>query len=160
APATDRIARIAVRGHPLLLERTDRPVVRDGRDAKVSLQHSVAVAVLFGAAGLPQYADAVVADPAVQALAAKVTAHEAAASPVESATVALHLADGEVYREHVRHGRGTPGRPMSDAELDAKVTGLAAAGPTAVDAPRLIAAIRGIEAEDDAASFLRLTVPE
>ena len=47
-------------------ERTDRPDVEDGRSAKVSLQHSAAVAWLFGAAGLQQYEDACVADPAVR----------------------------------------------------------------------------------------------
>jgi 2-methylcitrate dehydratase PrpD len=158
-PAIERIAGIAVRGHPLLRERTDRPVVRDGRDAKVSLQHSVAVAFLYGAAGLAQYDDAVVADPAVRALSAKVAAHDDEAIPVEAATVSLHLTEGEVYSEHVRHGRGTPGRRMSDAELDAKVTELAAYGPARIDAARLIAAIREIASQEDAAGFLRLTLP-
>src|SRR5207253_9121139 len=63
APAAERIARVVVRGHPLLRERADRPSVETGREAKVSLQHSVAAAFLFGAAGLAQYADACVADP-------------------------------------------------------------------------------------------------
>ena len=66
---TDR--RVVVRGHPLMRERTDRPDVDTGREARVSLQHSVAVAFLFGAAGLAQYADACVADPAVRDLRAQ-----------------------------------------------------------------------------------------
>src|SRR5712671_658292 len=56
-PMPDRIERIVVRGHPLLRERADRPAVETGREAKVSLQHSVAVAFLYGAAGLAQYTD-------------------------------------------------------------------------------------------------------
>ena len=48
----------------------------------------------------------------------------------------LHLADGTTQSEHVRHGRGTPGRPMSDAELDAKVRELVAYGAPFVDADR------------------------
>src|SRR5438552_1895313 len=43
-PAPQRIAQIGVRGHPLLRERADRPAVETGREAKVSIQHSVAVA--------------------------------------------------------------------------------------------------------------------
>ena len=54
ALAADRIVRVTVRGHPLLRMRTDRPDVTTGREAKVSLQHSVAVAFLYGAAGLAQ----------------------------------------------------------------------------------------------------------
>jgi 2-methylcitrate dehydratase PrpD len=156
-PDAAAIARVVVRGHPLLLERTDRPVVHDGRSAKVSLQHSVAVAFLYGAAGLAQYEDRCVAEPAVRALGARVAAEADAAIPVEAAEVVLELAGGETRREFVRHGRGTPGRPMSDAELDAKVTALAAATPF-VDAARLIAAIRGIDGAADAASILNLCV--
>lgn len=159
APAAQRIARVVVRGHPLLRERADRPAVETGREAKVSLQHSVAVAFLFGAAGLPQYEDACVADPAVRALRAKVFYEEDASIPVEAAIVAVHRDDGTTLTEHVRHGRGTPGRPMSDAELDAKVRELAAAGAPFVDTVGLIAAIRGIEAEANAARIVRLTVP-
>src|SRR5436190_694928 len=58
APAAERISRVVVRGHPLMRERTDRPEVETGREARVSLQHSAAVAFLFGAAGLQQYEDA------------------------------------------------------------------------------------------------------
>jgi 2-methylcitrate dehydratase PrpD len=159
APAIERIDRVVVHGHPLLRERTDRPSVETGREAKVSLQHSVAVAFLFGAAGLPQYEDSCVADPAVRALRARVSFAEDPNVPVEAAIVTVHLADGGTLTEHVRHGRGTPGRPMSDAELDAKVRELAAAGAPDVDSPGLIAAIRGIEAEPDAARILKMTVP-
>jgi 2-methylcitrate dehydratase PrpD len=153
------IKRILVRGHPLLRERTDRPIVDNGREAKVSLQHSVAVALLQGAAGLVQYTDAVVRDPNVQALRAKVAAEDDAAIPVESAYVAVEMLDGSRIEEAVRHGRGTPGRPMSDLELDAKVGELIDFGAPFVDAPALIAAVRDLESQGDAAHIMRMTVP-
>jgi 2-methylcitrate dehydratase PrpD len=159
APATEAIDRVVVRGHPLMRERTDRPNVETGRDARVSLQHTVAAAFLLAAAGLAQYEDDCVADPAVRALRAKVVFEEDSGAPVESATVTLHLADGTEQSEHIRHGRGTPGRPMSDAELDTKVRELAAYGAPFVDAAGLIAAVRGIEAEADPTRLMRLTVP-
>ncbi len=154
-----RIAGIVVRGHPLLRERTDRPEVGDGRSAKVSLQHSVAIALLQGAAGLAQYTDAAVGEPAVRALRAKVTAEDDAAIPVEAAIVAVRLDDGSSLSEHVRDGRGTPGRPMSDIELDSKIGELAAFGAPFVDTPALIAAIRDLEALGDAAHIMRMTTP-
>src|ERR1700751_4944330 len=134
APETEAINRVVVRGHPLMRERTDRPNVKTGRDARVSLQHTVAAAFLFGAAGLAQYEDDCVADPVVRALRAKVVFDEDPEAPVESATLTLHLADGPEQSEHIRHGRGTPGRPMTDAELDTKVQELAAHGTPFVDA--------------------------
>jgi 2-methylcitrate dehydratase PrpD len=159
APETAAIDRVVVRGHPLMRERTDRPNVETGRDARVSLQHTVAAAFLFAAAGLAQYEDDCVADPAVRALRARVLFEEDPGAPVESATVTLHLADGTEQSEHIRHGRGTPGRPMSDAELDSKVRELAAYGAPFVDAAGLIAAVRGIEGEVDPTRLMRLTVP-
>jgi 2-methylcitrate dehydratase PrpD len=159
APQADAIDRVVVRGHPLVRERTDRPNVETGRDARVSLQHTVAAAFLFGAAGLAQYEDDCIADPAVRALRAKVVFDEDRGAPVESATVKLRLADGTEQSEHIRHGRGTPCRPMSDAELDSKVRELVAYGAPFVDAAGLIAAVRGIEGEADPTRLMRLTVP-
>jgi 2-methylcitrate dehydratase PrpD len=77
--------------------------------------------LLQGAAGLAQYEDRCVADPAVRALRAKVATEEDESVPVEAALVTIRLTDGTSLTEHVRHGRGTPGRPMSEDELDAKV---------------------------------------
>jgi 2-methylcitrate dehydratase PrpD len=163
-PAADqfdigRIARVEVRGHPLLRERTDRPDVADGRSAKVSLQHSVAVALLRGAAGIAQFTDAAVGDPAVRALRDRVIAADDASIPVEAAFVAVRLDDGSSLSEQVHAGRGTPGRPMSDIELDAKVSECAAFSAPFVDMPALIAAIRDIETLGDAAHIMRMTVP-
>jgi 2-methylcitrate dehydratase PrpD len=157
-PAGD-IAEILVRGHPLLRERTDRSEIGDGRSAKVSLQHAVAVALLYGAAGIAEFADDAVADPNVRALRAKVRAEDDGAIPVEAAVVSIRLADGTSLSEQVTAGRGTPGRPMSDAELDTKVSELASYGTPFVDAAALIAAVRGIENESDPARLIRLTVP-
>jgi 2-methylcitrate dehydratase PrpD len=153
----EQIARVVVRGHSLLRERTDRPVVSTGRDAKVSLQHSIAVALLQGAAGLTQYTDAAVADPAVQAFRAKVSAEDDPAIPVEAAVVTIHLPGGSRLEQRVEHGRGTPGQPMSDIELDAQVGELAAFGAPFVDVPALIATIRDLEALGDAAHIIKMT---
>jgi 2-methylcitrate dehydratase PrpD len=155
----DQIKEVVVRGHPLLRERTDRPDVGDGRSAKVSLQHGVAAALLQGAAGIAQFTDAAVADPNVLALRGRVTAEDDASIPVEAAVVEIRLTNGSSLSEHVKDGRGTPGRPMSDVELDAKVSECAGFGAPFVDVPALIAAMRDIETLGDAAHIMRMTVP-
>jgi len=158
-PRPEAIDRIVVRGHPLMRERTDRSNVKNGRDAKVSLQHSVAAAFISGAAGLAQYEDACVADAAVRALRTRAVFEEDPTAPVEAATVTVHLADGTEHSQYVRRARGTPGRPMSEHELDTKVRELAAYGAPFVDAAGLIAAVRGIQDEADPIRLIRLTVP-
>src|SRR5216684_898977 len=83
ALTADRIARVTVRGHPLLRMRADRPDVTGGREAKVSIQHSVAVALLYGAAGLAQYTDQCVAEPTVLDFRRRVVVEEDPSIPVE-----------------------------------------------------------------------------
>src|SRR5258708_11226700 len=67
------VERVVVRGNPLLQLRTDRPNVSTGRESQVSVQHAVAAALVAGKAGVDQFTDACVNDPAVQALRRKVT---------------------------------------------------------------------------------------
>jgi 2-methylcitrate dehydratase PrpD len=157
--AADRIAQITVRGHPLLRLRTDRPDAQTGREAKVSAQHSVAVTFLFGAAGLAQYTDACVAEPAVLDLRRRVRVEEDAAIPVETALVTVETTDGQRLQIHVTEARGTMARPMSDAELEAKFLNLATHGTPAVDAQRLVGSIWSLEHEQDVAQIIKLAIP-
>jgi hypothetical protein len=92
-------------------------------------------------------------------LRARVAVEEDPDVPVEAAIVTVRLTDGSSFSEHIRDGRGTPGRPMSDDELDGKVRELAAFGAPFVDMPALIAAIRGIEQESDVGRIVGLAVP-
>jgi 2-methylcitrate dehydratase PrpD len=44
------VARVVVRGNPLLSDRTDRPDISTGRESQVSVQHAVAAALVTGEA--------------------------------------------------------------------------------------------------------------
>jgi 2-methylcitrate dehydratase PrpD len=160
ALSPDRIAAVTVRGHPLLRIRTDRPNVTSSREAKVSIQHSVAVAFIYGAAGLAQYADECVVEPAVLDLRRKVAVEEDANVPVETAFVTVQTTDGQRLECHVTESRGTMARPMSDAELEAKFHSLAAHGAPAIDARQLIDAIWQIGSEPDVGRIIKLAVPQ
>ena len=101
--------------HPLAIERGDRPAPRDGAEARLSAQHCAAVALLSGKAGVEQFTDAAVADPAVRALRTKVTI--AADERLDKAAAVVRL-DGRETRAELR-------QTMSDAELEAKFRSLA-----------------------------------
>ena len=45
------VASVELRGNPFLRQRTDRPDVTTGREAQVSAQHAIAIALVGGAAG-------------------------------------------------------------------------------------------------------------
>jgi 2-methylcitrate dehydratase PrpD len=154
-----RIERIMVRGHPLLRERADRPAVTTGREAQVSLQHSVAVAFLTGAAGVKEYSDDCVNDPAVLALRSKVTAEDDASIPADAAVVSLRTTTGDLLSAHIAHARGSLARPLSDRELEAKFRDLAAYGAPGVEADRLIAALWTVDQTNSAGDVMKMALP-
>lgn len=156
ALAVDRIESIVVRGHPLLGQRTDRPDVTTGREAQVSAQHSVAVALLTGAAGLAQYSDAAVRDPAVLALRQKVKVQDDATMTIEAAEVIITLRDGRSLKAFVEQARGGERRPLTDADLEAKLRDLAAFGQSGCDMTALIDAVWSLDSSNDAGQVMRL----
>ena len=77
----EQIERVTVRGHPLLRQRTDRKRPRSGREAQVSLQHTAAVCLIYGKAGVAEYGDARAIEPAVQAFGDRVEVHRRSVAP-------------------------------------------------------------------------------
>ena len=152
--STAAIDRIVVRGHPLLKERTDRRV-KTGREAQVCLSHTVAVALLLGRAGVAEYTDALVNDPAVCAVGDRVTIEVDDGIPVEAAGVVLHLKGGHRREAYVPHARGSIGRPLTDAEIEAKLRELTALTVPGLDTARLIDAVWSLGRAPDAAVAIR-----
>lgn len=155
----ERIASILVEGHPLLRERTDRPDVATGREAQVSAQHSVAVALLTGAAGVEQYCDAAVKNADVLRLRSKVQMADNPAFTIDGAQVTVSFQDGTEKRIHIDMARGSQSRPLTDAEIEAKVRQLAAYGCPDLDPEPLIAAVWSLDRAEDASACLRLARP-
>jgi 2-methylcitrate dehydratase PrpD len=159
ALASADIERIVVHGHPLLSDRANRPNVTSGREAQVSVQHSVAAALLFGKAGLDEYTDACVRDPAVLDLRRKVELRQDATIPVEAATVDVVMKNGKAHHASVSAARGSAQRPLSDAELEDKLFTLAVAlGPK--DALRRLAdTVWALDRMQDVSGLLALARP-
>lgn len=157
--ALERITSVSVEGHPLLLERTDRPNVTTGREAQVSAQHSVAVVLLFGAAGVEEFTDNAVAHPDVLRFREKVKMVESTNFPVGAARVTIALADGAELSVRIDDARGSQKRPLTDQEIESKLRKLAAYGAPDIDPEPLIEAIRTLETAQDASVCLRLTRP-
>lgn len=118
------IESVTVSGDALLLARGDR-VVRNERDARVSIHHAAAVALLFGAAGLREYSGDIVADEGVRAFRSRVRAVLEPGLPRGAARVDLTLRDGRAVSATVREARGSAAHPLSDGEIEAKVRDLA-----------------------------------
>jgi len=140
ALAAADIAEITISGDQLLLDRGDRTVSND-RDARVSIHHCAAVSFLFGAAGLTQFEDATVHDPAVVALRARTRAMLDPNSPRGAATATVRTLDGRTLTETVAHAKGSTEQPLTDAEIEAKVRDLAFHGGFSGSINAVIAAL-------------------
>ncbi len=134
------LAAVEVRGDQLLLDRGDRPTLSE-RDARVSIAHNAAVALVRGSAGVADFDAAAVADPAVARMRAVVTAGLDAALPPAAASVTARTLDGRTESVRVDAALGSRERPLSDQALEDKFR--ASAPGAAADAR--IAAVWGIE---------------
>lgn len=150
------VERVEIVGHPLLRERTDRPGVRSGREAQVSAQHGVAVALTRGKATLAEFSDEAVADPALRALGSKVAFVDDERYAVDAARVTARLRSGIALERFVEHAYGGVARPMSDADLESKLEDLMRHANVALEAAPLVRAVRELERSPNAASVMEL----
>jgi 2-methylcitrate dehydratase PrpD len=103
----------------------------NGYAAKFSTPYCIAAAFLHGNLGLDAFTDAAVADPAVRALAAKVSYRIDPANPYPNAYtghIRATLADGRALEERQPHLRGGAQAPLSRTELEEKFALNARAG--------------------------------
>ena len=120
------IAQIELRVAPLAIQLCGNPAPRDGLEAKLSLAHGAAVALMDGAAGVAQFDDARARDPAIAALRERVVLVATPALEKDQAGATVVLRDGSRREYFVEHARGSRERPLSDDDLAAKFRALAA----------------------------------
>jgi 2-methylcitrate dehydratase PrpD len=156
----ETVARVVVRGNPLLAARTDRPDITTGREAQVSLQHAVAAALVTGQAGLAQFTDDCARAPEVIELRRKVEVIRDGAIATVAAQVELWTADGTKHVLSTSAARGSPDNPMRDGDLADKLRTIAAEWAPGHDVAPLIDAIWNLEQSDDVSRLLALTVPD
>ncbi|HEX6209878.1 MAG TPA: MmgE/PrpD family protein [Methylomirabilota bacterium] len=128
----------------------------NGYAAKFSLPYLIATILARGRAGLAEFTDNAVRDPAVLALARRV-GYELDASidyPRQFVgDVEITLADGRVLRERQDRPRGGPDAPLTRAEVEAKFRGNAG---LVLPPDRVEAAIRAVDGLTAGASLADL----
>ncbi|HEY2630172.1 MAG TPA: MmgE/PrpD family protein [Usitatibacter sp.] len=169
-PAIDACLEIVARHRfdPADIERVDLDVHSDALnlcwrklpatelDAQVSLYHWVAAALLHGAAGIPEGEIACVQDARVRALQEKIFPRVREGVASDQANAVVSLSNGARYSADVDHALGSMGRPMTDAQLDAKFRGLARRALPESRVEELLAACRSLASLDDASRVARL----
>ena len=151
----DNIASITVHGSALLLARGDRPV-RNERDARVSIHHCAACALLLGGAGVAEFADATIFRPDIVSLRQKVRVMLDTSLPDGAARVIIQLTSGETFEKLVMEAKGSLADPLSDRDVEAKVRDCARLGGTDWDIDRIIDGIWRLDTLADVASLMRV----
>lgn len=150
----DDIASITVQGSALLLARGDRPV-RNERDARVSIHHCAACALLLGLAGVTEFSDVTVLRPDVVSLREKVRAELDASLPDGAARVNILLISGEILSEIVMAAKGGLADPLSDRDIEAKLRDGARLGGTNWDVDRIIDGVWRLDTLADVSGLMR-----
>jgi 2-methylcitrate dehydratase PrpD len=117
----DAIAELRAHCHPLVPDLMGNPDPHDGLEARFSAIHGIAAALCDGRVGLPQYDAERVRRADVRALRAKTALVPSADIARDAARLEARLHDGTIVEETVTHARGSLARPLTDAELFAKV---------------------------------------
>jgi 2-methylcitrate dehydratase PrpD len=123
--AADAIDRIDLRVHPLVLELTGTKTPTTGLESKFSVYFAAALAIVAGAAGVRDFSDANAKNPTIVALRDRVTATIDTGIKEEQVRATIVLKDGRRLEKFIEHVVGSIERPMSDADLEAKLLGLA-----------------------------------
>jgi 2-methylcitrate dehydratase PrpD len=151
------IAAVRTRVNPRVLELTGKRAPRTGLEGKFSVYHSAAVAIIHGAAGEAQYADACVRDPAVISLREKVHTEPEQTIGEAFALVEIRTVDGRTLTCEVANATGSLKRPMSDAQIEAKARELGTGVLAAEAVEEIVALCWSAETLVDAGALGRAT---
>ncbi|RKT45552.1 MmgE/PrpD family protein [Thiocapsa rosea] len=140
---TDQISGIRVTTYKGLVGRHDHRTFTNVASARMSIPYGVAVALVYGRAGIGEFTDETISNPTVRALALKVEvvsddAFTAWVPEKRAARVEITLKDGTVYEDLVEYPKGEPENPMTDRELEDKFFALSEYGGHGPESSRMI----------------------
>jgi 2-methylcitrate dehydratase PrpD len=134
----------------------------NGYAAKFSLPYLVATMLVRGRAGLAEFTDEAVRDPAVLEVARRVTYELDPTIDYPRrfvGDVRVRLASGEELVERQEHSRGGPAQPVTGEEAAAKFRGNAARVLSAARVEELVRRLGGLREEPSVRELARCLVP-
>ena len=160
------IAKITVGCSQATLEHAGWPYRPEGMTAaQLNLSYCISTLLLEGDVFVDQFSDAMIADPARIALAAKVEVHEDPAITARGSkfrhmvSVSVHLRDGGVLEETVEAPRGSERNFPSAADVAAKFTKLAGRVMPSAQVGRIIEAVLDLDRLGEVRTLTDMMVP-
>jgi 2-methylcitrate dehydratase PrpD len=149
---------IDLKVHPLVMQLTSKKAPQTGLEGKFSIYHAASVAFIEGAGGIDQFSDRAVRDRTIASLRDRVSTAIDSSLHEDQVRIALVTKDGRRLEKFVEHAVGSLDNPMSDADLEAKFTGLANGVLSAERQRRLIDLCWDIAGLPDAGAIARAAV--
>jgi 2-methylcitrate dehydratase PrpD len=143
--APEDIAAVRLRVAPLVLDLCNKRDISAGLEGKFSVYHAAALGLVRGKAGLREFTDETVNDPAVKRVREATTASADAAITEDQAHIEVELSSGRKFSRFVEKSLGNLHRPMTDEQLDAKFRDQAFPVISPEDIEKLIGACWEIE---------------
>jgi 2-methylcitrate dehydratase PrpD len=155
----EAIDTVALRVHPVALRLTGRRTPSSPLEAKLSVFHCVATALVYGRLGVAEFSPACIEDPRVLALRDGMLGEQDDAMPIDAAAVEVRLRDGTALRLDLDHAIGSAARPMTDADLNEKVCALAQGVLPRERCETLIDRLWRMDELEDSGTLARLATP-
>src|SRR5215467_3975424 len=157
-PAPSEIVAVRLRVAPLVLDLCNQQDITRGLQGKFSVYHGAAVGLVRGKAGLQEYSDEAVNEPAIKRVRERAIAVGDSSMTEDQARVDVELADGRVLSTFVEQSIGNLKRPLTDAQLEAKFRDQAVLALPLAQVDRLIDLCWRIDTLDDVGELVRAAV--
>jgi 2-methylcitrate dehydratase PrpD len=152
----EQVAAIALEVHPLALAITGRTAPTSELEAKLSVVHTAACAIVYGKVGVKQFKPECIQDAQVVALRDRITVTADDSFGRDEAQAVITLRNGATLQQHVQHALGSVHRPLSDRALETKFRDLAEPVLPSAAVDQLIAMVWSLESLGDAGSISRI----
>lgn len=119
-PAPDSIRAVRLRVAPLVLDLCNQRNITQGLQGKFSVYHGAAVGLVRGKAGIREYSDEAVNDPAIKRVRERATAEGDPSITEDQANIEVELTTGEKISRFVEKSLGNIHRPMTNQQLENK----------------------------------------
>lgn len=155
----EQVEAIECRVHPQRIAYLDRPHVREGLEAKFSIQYCVATALMYGKVGFTHFSRESVLRPETQALMKKVRITPRDDLGGFGSEVVVRTSDRGEFSSRLLEAKGSAKFPLTESELLQKFVDCAAMTMSASQAEEAGAALMGIERESNLGNIVRLLCP-
>ena len=118
--AAEAIRAVRLRVAPLVLDLCNQQNITRGLQGKFSVYHGAAIGLVRGKAGIGEYTDEAVNDPAIKRVRESATAVGDSSLTEDQASIEVELVSGEKISRFVEKSLGNINRPMTNQQLDHK----------------------------------------